>query len=213
MAGWGTSPSPPISLDVSTITCIAFARSEGHILRVALCRRWKMSCTDEVVDGAHHTLLQIIGEDAGHLPDDGGLPNARASKEKHRVGNCKKPHYLSAANPTSQMKAERSVPLQSCSASPLRMSRIMSTWPVTARPTRQVRPTIVPFRFRIALILCKVPCTPALLSLPKSPTASSAALRSSQVICTKGTIALNFWHDGQMNDDYLLQFTSMSALT
>ena len=60
----------------------------------------------------------------------------------------------------------------------------MSTWPVTARPTRQVRPTMVPFLLRMALMRCNVPCTPALLSLPKSPTAFSAALKSSQVICT-----------------------------
>lgn len=44
---------------------------------------------------------------------------------------------------------------------PSKRSRIMSMWPVTARPTRQVRPTIVPLRLRMALILCSVPCTPA----------------------------------------------------
>ncbi len=37
----------------------------------------------------------------------------------------------------------------------------MSMWPVTARPTRHVRPTIVPLRLRIALMRCSVPCTPA----------------------------------------------------
>lgn len=47
----------------------------------------------------------------------------------------------------------------------------MPTWPVTARPTRHVKPTTIPFLLLIADILCKVPSIPALLSPPNSPTA------------------------------------------
>ena len=72
---------------------------------------------------------------------------------------------------------------------PSRMSRIMSTWPVTALPTRHVKPTIVPFLLRMALMRWRVPWTPALLSLPKSPTASFAAFKSSQVICTRHRVS------------------------
>lgn len=42
--------------------------------------------------------------------------------------------------------------------------------PETARPTLQVSPTIVPFRFLIALIRCSVLLIPARLSVEKSPT-------------------------------------------
>mmetsp|Transcript_4807 Transcript_4807/g.13885 ORF Transcript_4807/g.13885 Transcript_4807/m.13885 type:complete len:208 (+) Transcript_4807:1659-2282(+) len=62
------------------------------------------------------------------------------------------------------------------------ISRIMSTCPVTALPTRQVRPTIAPRRLRIAEIRCSVPSTPARLSPPKSPSADAACSKSSCVI-------------------------------
>lgn len=50
-----------------------------------------------------------------------------------------------------------------------RRSLIMSTWPLTARPTRHVRPMISPRLFFIALMRCNVPSIPALLSRPKAP--------------------------------------------
>jgi hypothetical protein len=52
--------------------------------------------------------------------------------------------------------------------------------PGTARPTRQVRPMMAPFRLRIALIRCSVRLIPARLSAPKSPTWEVAWRRSSK---------------------------------
>ena len=49
-------------------------------------------------------------------------------------------------------------------------SRIWSMVPNMARPTRKVKPIIVPWRLRMAEILCKVPSIPARLSAPNSPT-------------------------------------------
>lgn len=54
--------------------------------------------------------------------------------------------------------AEQAIQEQPCNCStasqlshpPSRMSRIMSMWPVTARPTRHVSPTTTPLRLRIA---------------------------------------------------------------
>lgn len=61
------------------------------------------------------------------------------------------------------------------------MSRIMSTCPVTARPTRHVSPTTPPRRLRIAEMRCSVPAMPARLSLPKVPSAAAAPSSSSRV--------------------------------
>lgn len=52
----------------------------------------------------------------------------------------------------------------------LTRSRNELALPDIARPTRQVKPIIAPFRFLIALIRCKVLLIPALLSTAKSPT-------------------------------------------
>ena len=60
-------------------------------------------------------------------------------------------------------------------------SEIISTCPVTALPTRQVKPIIFPLRFRMHEILCNVPVTPARLSPPNSPTTRSAWSNSSCV--------------------------------
>ena len=49
-------------------------------------------------------------------------------------------------------------------------SRIISALPDIARPTRQVRPIICDFRFRIALIRCNEWLIPDRLSSEKSPT-------------------------------------------
>ncbi len=49
-------------------------------------------------------------------------------------------------------------------------SRIIPIVPNTARPTRQVKPIILPLRLRMALIRCKVCSIPARLSPPKFPT-------------------------------------------
>ena len=49
------------------------------------------------------------------------------------------------------------------------MSRMMSIVPNTARPIRQVSPTTLPDRLRIALIRCSVRSIPARLSSPKTP--------------------------------------------
>ena len=93
--------------------------------------------------------------------------------------------------------------------SPSNMSLIMSMWPSTALPTRHVKPTIVPFLFRIAEILWSVPCTPALLSPPKSPTAASAAARSLQSIYTKFLHSLLRF---QYDHHYSLQPLNMKVL-
>ena len=53
---------------------------------------------------------------------------------------------------------------------PSTKSRIIPALPDTARPTRQVRPMICIFRFRIALIRCKELLIPERLSSEKSPT-------------------------------------------
>ena len=52
---------------------------------------------------------------------------------------------------------------------PSTMSRMMSMVPKTARPMRQVRPTTLPARLRMALIRCSVRSMPARLSSPKAP--------------------------------------------
>ena len=52
---------------------------------------------------------------------------------------------------------------------PSTMSRMMSMVPNTARPMRQVRPTTLPARLRMALIRCSVRSIPARLSSPKAP--------------------------------------------
>ena len=49
------------------------------------------------------------------------------------------------------------------------MSRMMSIVPNTARPTRQVRPTTLPERLRMAQMRCSVRSMPARLSSPNSP--------------------------------------------
>jgi hypothetical protein len=67
--------------------------------------------------------------------------------------------------------------------SPSSMSRTMTAWPDTARPTRQVRPTTAPLRLRRALMRCSVPGMPALLSLPNSPTVVAAASSSCRDTC------------------------------
>jgi hypothetical protein len=54
----------------------------------------------------------------------------------------------------------------------------MPTRPITARSTRQVKPTIIPFLLLVTDILCKVPSIPARLSLPNSPTAFWASYNS-----------------------------------
>ena len=46
---------------------------------------------------------------------------------------------------------------------------MISIVPYTARPMRQVSPTIFPLRLRIALIRCSVRSMPARLSSPKLP--------------------------------------------
>ena len=164
-------------------------------------------CTGSTSVQAHHALAEVVCQDARHLPDHRRLAHARAPQEQHRVGHCTA-HIPPSASVLHVPQARScSVQSQNCPRTPSpaivyrpgchgsclhkpscglpsRMSRIMSTWPVTALPTRHVRPTTVPFLLRMALMRCRVPCTPALLSLPKSPTACSAAFRSSQVICT-----------------------------
>lgn len=45
--------------------------------------------------------------------------------------------------------------------------------PDIARPTRQVKPIIAPFRFLIALMRCNVRLIPARLSMAKSPTCNT----------------------------------------
>mmetsp|Transcript_36946 Transcript_36946/g.94487 ORF Transcript_36946/g.94487 Transcript_36946/m.94487 type:complete len:280 (+) Transcript_36946:878-1717(+) len=116
MAGCGTSPSPPISLEVSTMTT----------------RFRKSSLSTRAI-----SRITVV------LPTP-GRPRKR---------------MLSLAS-------SRSWTISMC--------------PVTARPTRQVRPTTFPLRLRMQLIRCKVPSTPARLSPPNSPKASQAASRSSQ---------------------------------
>ena len=56
----------------------------------------------------------------------------------------------------------------------------MAIVPNTARPTRQVKPTISPVRFRIAEIRCSVRSIPARLSPPNSPIRSATKARSSR---------------------------------
>lgn len=61
-------------------------------------------------------------------------------------------------------------PISKSEVPSLTMSCNKIALPVTARPTRHVRPIIVPLRFLIALILWRVRLMPARLSAPKSPT-------------------------------------------
>ena len=49
------------------------------------------------------------------------------------------------------------------------MSRMMAMVPKTARPTRQVSPTMRPARLRMAEMRCSVRSMPARLSSPNSP--------------------------------------------
>mmetsp|Transcript_1304 Transcript_1304/g.3524 ORF Transcript_1304/g.3524 Transcript_1304/m.3524 type:complete len:273 (+) Transcript_1304:702-1520(+) len=114
MAGWGMSPSPPISLLVSMITTLLPSSSER---------------------------TRAISRITVVLPTP-GLPRNRMD------------------------------------SLPVSMSSIISTWPVTARPTLQVSPTIFPLLFLMADMRCRVPSIPARLSPPKSPTDVSAASRS-----------------------------------
>mmetsp|Transcript_26830 Transcript_26830/g.86145 ORF Transcript_26830/g.86145 Transcript_26830/m.86145 type:complete len:401 (-) Transcript_26830:30-1232(-) len=118
MAGCGTSPSPPISLEVSTITT----------------RLWSSSESTRAI-----SRITVV------LPTPGR-------------------------------------PRKSSDSGAWRVSRIISMWPMTARPTRQVRPTTLPLRLRMALIRCRVPVMPARLSMPNSPTSVSAHSRSASVI-------------------------------
>ena len=46
---------------------------------------------------------------------------------------------------------------------------MISMVPKTARPTRQVRPTILPLRLRMAVMRCSVRSMPARLSSPNEP--------------------------------------------
>ena len=58
------------------------------------------------------------------------------------------------------------------------MSRMMSMVPKTARPMRQVRPTILPLRLRMAVMRWSVRSMPARLSSPKVPMWSTTYCRS-----------------------------------
>mmetsp|Transcript_45619 Transcript_45619/g.87249 ORF Transcript_45619/g.87249 Transcript_45619/m.87249 type:complete len:305 (+) Transcript_45619:729-1643(+) len=126
IAGWGTSPSPPISLEVSTMTTRLFSSSES----------------------------------------------TRASSR------------ITVVLPTPGRPRKRMESL------PSNKSRIISTCPVTERPTRHVRPTMFPRRLRMQLMRCKVPGIPALLSPPNSPmdpvasASSSSEISSSRRNCT-----------------------------
>ena len=57
-----------------------------------------------------------------------------------------------------------------------------SAAPLTARPTRHVKPITVPLLFLIIEIRCKVPSIPARLSPPTSPSKLTASSMSSMVI-------------------------------
>ncbi len=61
-------------------------------------------------------------------------------------------------------------------------SSMISMVPKTALPTRQVRPTTLRLRLRMALIRCSVRSMPARLSSPKEPTWSTTYWMSSGVI-------------------------------
>lgn len=61
-------------------------------------------------------------------------------------------------------------PIRSKEAPSLIKSRSILALPETARPTRQVNPIIVPFRFLMELMRCRVRLMPARLSMAKSPT-------------------------------------------
>mmetsp|Transcript_11721 Transcript_11721/g.38540 ORF Transcript_11721/g.38540 Transcript_11721/m.38540 type:complete len:265 (+) Transcript_11721:559-1353(+) len=117
MAGCGTSPSPPISFEVSTMTT--------RFLRSSLSTR-------------------AISRITVVLPTP-GRPRKRSDSSVER------------------------------------RSRIISTWPVTARPTRHVKPTITPRRFRMHEMRWSVFSIPARLSSPNIPTADSATAKSSHV--------------------------------
>ncbi len=117
IAGCGTSPSPPISFDVSTIT-------------TRLC---SSSASTRAI-----SRMTVV------------LPTPGRPRNRIELGTS-------------------------------RMSRMSEMWPVTALPTRQVRPMTAPRRLRIAEMRWSVPWTPARLSPPNSPTARSAAARSSAV--------------------------------
>ena len=54
------------------------------------------------------------------------------------------------------------------------MSAAMAALPRTARPARQVRPTMRPSRLRIHDMRCSVRSMPALLSSPNSPSCAAA---------------------------------------
>ena len=61
------------------------------------------------------------------------------------------------------------------------MSRMMSIVPNTARPMRQVRPTTLPARLRMAEMRCSVRSMPARLSSPKAPMCSTTCSMSPSV--------------------------------
>ena len=72
MAGCGTSPSPPISLEVSTMT---WQRHGFDILIMQIYHMFSGKgatpvglCSKEALETTHHSFAQVIGEDAGHLP-------------------------------------------------------------------------------------------------------------------------------------------------
>ena len=68
------------------------------------------------------------------------------------------------------------------------MSRMMSMVPKTARPTRQVSPTTLPARFRMAEMRCRVRSMPARLSPPKSPMCSMTwAISASTISRSRST--------------------------
>ncbi len=115
MAGCGTSPSPPISLEVSTITTRLLSASTRAASRSMVV-----------------------------LPTPGGP-------------------IISTLCPLSTR------------------SWMMSIVPYTARPTRQVMPTISPRRLRMAEMRCSVRSMPARLSASKAPTPATTLSSSTRV--------------------------------
>ena len=113
---------------------------------------------------------------ACHLANHRCLAHARPAQEQHRVGDCRGggggQRGKWAASDGTRGRAGRLVcglrcrcpPCASTQACPQlgharrslffhppsSMSRIMSMWPVTARPTRHVSPTMEPLRLRMA---------------------------------------------------------------
>src|SRR6476469_351057 len=118
MAGWGMSPSPAISFEVSTTTT-------------------RLPCSSARTRAASRSIVVLP------MP---GRPMIRIDF------------------PVSTK------------------SLMISIVPYTARPIRHVSPTIFPFRFRIALIRCRVRSIPARLSSPNDPMCSTTWAMSDSVI-------------------------------